>query len=423
MKVLVVGSGGREHVMVWKLMQSLKVEKIFVAPGNAGTGGIAENVDIESSDIEGLLEFACQKEIDITFVGPEAPLVAGIVDSFQEAGLRVFGPNKNAARLEGSKIFAKEIMKKNNIPTANYKMFTKAEDAISYIEKQEGPLVVKADGLAAGKGVTVAQDKKEAIAAVKEALIENKFGQAGTEIIIEECLTGEEATVMAFTDGNTIIPMVPSQDHKPAYNNGEGPNTGGMGAYAPAPVIDEKLMKVIKKDILLPINNGLKNEGIDYKGVIYCGLMIDDNNINVLEFNVRFGDPEAQVVLPLLQNDLIEIAGAIIDGRLSDIEIEWFNQKIVCVIMASGGYPLKYEKGKEISGLKDIKDTDNVTVFQAGTERKNGKLLTAGGRVLGVTAIGDDYKKTIENAYKSVEKIKFEDAHYRTDIAYKALNR
>ncbi len=420
--MLVIGSGGREHVLVWKLMQSLQVEKVFAAPGNAGTAEIAENVDIADDDITGLLKFAEDNKIDLTFVGPEAPLVDGIVDVFKGAGLKIFGPGKKAALLEGSKIFAKNLMKKNNIPTADYEIFTDYEQAVAYIEKRGGPIVVKADGLAAGKGVTVARDKEEAILAIKDAMLDKKFGQAGEKVVIEECLNGEEATIMAFTDGETIIPMVPSQDHKPAYDGDKGPNTGGMGAYAPAPVITEGMLQDIKNDILMPVVSGLKDEGIDYKGVIYCGLMIEQERVNVLEFNVRFGDPEAQVVLPLLQNDLIEIAEAVLEERLNEIEIKWFTQKVVCVIMASGGYPLKYEKGKKITGLKTVKEKEGVTVFQAGTERKDDKLLTAGGRVLGVTAIGDTYESTINRAYDSVKKIKFADAYYRTDIGQKALN-
>jgi len=423
MKVLVVGSGGREHVIVWKLMQNLKVEKIFVAPGNAGTAQIAENIDIESTDIKGLLAFASREKIDFTFVGPEAPLVAGIVDVFEKAGLNVFGPQKKAAQLEGSKVFAKNIMKKNHIPTADYEVFSDPEQAIAYIEKIGGPIVVKADGLAAGKGVTVAKDREEAIVAVKEAMIDKKYGQAGEKVVIEECLQGEEATVMAFTDGKTVVPMVPSQDHKPAYDGGEGPNTGGMGAYAPAPVIEKGLLEDVKDNILVPIVKGLQDEGIDYKGVIYCGLMIDKDSVNVLEFNVRFGDPETQVVLPLLKNNLLTIAEAIREEKLSKIDIEWFEERMVCVIMASGGYPVKYEKGKEITGLNKVKDTEGVTVFHAGTEKKDDKLLTAGGRVLGVTAIGNNFENTIDKAYKSVEDIKFTDAHYRKDIGQKALNR
>jgi len=423
MKVLVVGSGGREHVIVWKLMQNLKVEKIFVAPGNAGTAQIAENIDIESTDIKGLLAFARREKIDFTFVGPEAPLVAGIVDVFEKAGLNVFGPQKKAAQLEGSKVFAKNIMKKNRIPTADYEVFSDPEQAIAYIEKIGGPIVVKADGLAAGKGVTVAKDREEAIVAVKEAMIDKKYGQAGEKVVIEECLQGEEATVMAFTDGKTVVPMVPSQDHKPAYDGGKGPNTGGMGAYAPAPVIEKGLLEDVKDNILVPIVKGLQDEGIDYKGVIYCGLMIDNDSVNVLEFNVRFGDPETQVVLPLLKNNLLTIAEAIREEKLSKIDIEWFEERMVCVIMASGGYPVKYEKGKEITGLNKVKDTEGVTVFHAGTEKKDDKLLTAGGRVLGVTAIGNNFENTIDKAYKSVEDIKFTDAHYRKDIGQKALNR
>lgn len=422
MKLLVVGSGGREHALVWKLLQSKKVDQIFVAPGNAGTEDIAQNVELESSNINGLVEFVRKEEIDLTFVGPEAPLVAGIVSAFEEAGLKIFGPEQAAARLEGSKVFAKNLMKEHRIPTAEYETFSEPEGAIDYIKKKGVPLVVKAEGLAAGKGVIVAETVEKAIKAVKEIMVDNKFGAAGERIVVEECLTGEEATVLAFTDGETIVPMLSSQDHKPAYDNDQGPNTGGMGAYAPAPVVTDELLDDVYNEILEPTVGALKEEGIKYKGILYVGLMIENGQAKVLEYNVRFGDPEAQVVLSLLKTDLVEIATAIINEELDKVAIEWLPGTAVCVIMASGGYPVEYETGKVIKGLDELKNQNDIHVFQAGTKLKDGKLVTAGGRVMGVTALGDGYQETIDKAYKGVDKLDFEDAHYRIDIGQKADN-
>ncbi len=422
MKILVVGSGGREHTLVWKLAQSSKVDQIFVAPGNAGTARIAQNVDIKADDIDALVQFASKEEIDLTFVGPEAPLVKGIVDIFEDEGLRIFGPSKDAAQLEGSKVFSKDLMKKYDIPTAKYEAFTDFQRAIDYIKEEGAPIVVKAEGLAAGKGVIVAQTEEEAISAVESIMVSQKFGAAGERVVIEEFLTGEEATVLAFTDGKTVLPMLPSQDHKPAYDGGKGPNTGGMGAYAPAPIVTDELKEEVYQSILLPTVKALQEEGVEYKGVLYAGLMIEDDRVKVLEYNVRFGDPEAEVVLPLLETDLVDIAGAIIDERLEDIDMDWSDKTSVCVVMASGGYPIEYEKGKEISGIDKAEQDDDIVVFQAGTSLKDGKLVTAGGRVLGVTAFGDGYQKTINKAYQGVEKIDFEDAHYRNDIGRKALD-
>jgi phosphoribosylamine--glycine ligase len=421
MKILVVGSGGREHTLTWKLQQSDKVDQIFVAPGNAGTAELATNLDIKGTDIEQLIEFAQTEEIDLTFVGPEVPLVEGIVDQFNAAGLAVFGPNQKAAQLEGSKVFSKNLMKNYDIPTAKYETFTKAEQAIDYIKQEGAPIVVKAEGLAAGKGVIVAETTTEAIEAVEEIMLDEKFGAAGTRIVVEEFLEGEEATVLAFTDGETIVPMMPSQDHKQAYDNDQGPNTGGMGAYAPAPIVDKEMLSHVKEEILETTLAALKEEGINYKGVIYCGLMIKDGVPKVLEYNVRFGDPEAQVVLPLLETDLVDIARAIIDERLAELEINWSAKTAVCVIMASGGYPVDYNTGKEITGIEAAESGQDITVFQAGTDTKNGKLVTAGGRVLGVTALGIGYENTINKAYQGIERIDFAGAHYRTDIGTKAL--
>ncbi|MFO7818796.1 MAG: phosphoribosylamine--glycine ligase [Halanaerobacter sp.] len=423
MKILVVGSGGREHTLTWKLKQSNKVERVFVAPGNAGTEELATNVDIKDTNINELATFATRKEIDLTFVGPESPLVEGIVDHFKEEDLAVFGPNQKAAQLEGSKVFSKNLMKEYEIPTAKYESFTEADEAIAYIKEEGAPIVVKAEGLAAGKGVIVAQSTTEAVEAVETIMLDEKFGAAGSRIVVEEFLTGEEATVLAFTDGETIVPLIASQDHKPAYDNDEGPNTGGMGAYAPAPVVDEELLAQVKADVLEPTIDGLKEEGVEYKGLIYCGLMIEDREVKVLEYNVRFGDPEAQAVLPLLETDLVDIAKAVNENRLGEIEIEWSNKTAVCVIMASGGYPIDYETGEEITGIKEAEKDEDIIVFQAGTERKDGKLLTAGGRVLGVTAIGEGYQDTIEKAYQGVEEIDFAKAHYRSDIGAKAVKK
>ncbi len=422
MKVLVIGSGGREHTLVWKLKRSPQVEEIFAAPGNPGTAESATNVDIAADEIEQLLQFAQEEEIDWTFVGPEAPLVAGIVDRFEGEGLSIFGPNKEAARLEGSKVFSKNLMEKHEIPTAAYETFNEPAPATAYIKEIGAPIVVKAEGLAAGKGVFVAETEEEAVEAVETIMKDKKFGQAGTRIVVEEFLTGEEATVLAFTDGETIMPLISSQDHKPAYEGGEGPNTGGMGAYAPAPVVTDEVMNRVESEVLQPTLEALQAEGIDYKGLIYCGLMISDSGApRVLEYNVRFGDPEAQVVLPLLKTDLVEVAAAIEEERLAEIDLDWSTKIAVCVIMASGGYPIEYETGREITGIKEAETEDRI-VFQAGTAQQDRKLVTAGGRVLGVTAFGDDYQATIDQAYQGVEKIDFAEAHYRTDIGSKALN-
>ncbi|MGM0502716.1 MAG: phosphoribosylamine--glycine ligase [Bacillota bacterium] len=422
MKILVVGSGGREHTLTWKLKQNNEVEELFAAPGNAGTRELATNVDIADTDIDGLIKFAKEKDIDLTFVGPEAPLVEGIVDRFKAEGLAVFGPNQEAAQLEGSKVFSKNLMKKYDIPTAKYETFTDSAKAIEYIKQEGAPIVVKAEGLAAGKGVIVAETTVEAIEAVETIMVDEKFGEAGTRIVVEEFLAGEEATVLAFTDGDTIVPMVASQDHKQAYDNDEGPNTGGMGAYAPAPIVDEEMMTYVKENILETTLEALQQEGINYKGVIYCGLMIEEGVPKVLEYNVRFGDPEAQVVLPLLETDLVEVAQAVINNDLADLSIKWKDRTAVCVIMASGGYPIEYEKGKEITGIEQAETDEDITVFQAGTTLKDNKLVTDGGRVLGVTALGLGYEATINKAYQGIGKIDFEGAHYRTDIGTKAID-
>ena len=421
MNVLVIGSGGREHALVWKMRQSKKVKKLFCAPGNAGIAQEAECVNIQPDNIDGLLSFAKEKKIDLTVVGPELPLSLGIVDKFEEAGLRVFGPTASAARLEYSKAFAKEMMAKCNIPTAVFKTFTSSHEAKEYIKEKGTLLVIKADGLAAGKGVVVAETVDEAINAVTDMMENRSFGDAGDKVVIEDCLKGEEASFMVFTDGTTIVPMVSAQDHKRVFDNDKGPNTGGMGAYSPAPVVSDALAEKVIDEVFKPLLDGLKKEGIIYKGVLYAGLMIDDNQLNVLEFNCRFGDPEAQPILFRLKSDIIEIMEAIIDNRLSDINVEWEQEASVCVVIASKGYPGNYEKGRVIQGLDEAEEIKGVKVFHAGTAKKEDKIVTAGGRVLGVTASGIDINEAVKAAYKAIEKIKFDGMHYRRDIASKAL--
>jgi phosphoribosylamine--glycine ligase len=421
MNILLIGSGGRENALAWKLAQSSRVKELYIAAGNPGTAEYGENLEFDESNQEALLEFALKEKIDITVVGPEAPLAAGIVDLFEEHGLKVFGPKKAAARLESSKAFSKELMYKYGIPTAEYRSFTEAAEAKAYIEEKGAPIVVKASGLAAGKGVIVAQTAEEAEEAVETIMLNDKFGEAGEKVVIEEFLEGEEATILAFCDGKTVVPMIPSQDHKPAYDGGKGPNTGGMGAYAPAPVVTDGIMEEFKREIMKPTLEALQSEGLDFKGIIYFGLMIKNQKAKVLEYNVRFGDPEAQVVLPLLETDLVAIMEAVLKEELDQVEIKWKNQKALCVVMASGGYPVEYEKGKEITGIKEAETGEDIIVFQAGTKMEAGKLLTDGGRVIAVTALGDSFKEVIDKAYAGVAKIHFKDFHIRNDIGYKAL--
>jgi len=422
MKVLVIGSGGREHTLVWKILQSKKVSKVYCAPGNGGTAGICENVPIEYSRIGKLTEFAKKEKIDLTIVGPEAPLVAGIVDRFTKEGLRIFGPSKLAARLEGSKVFAKNIMKQNSIPTADFKVFSEYGAAVDYIKSAGAPIVVKADGLAAGKGVFVARSVDEACKAAHSILEERIFGDAGNQIIVEDCMEGEEASILVFTDGKNIMLLESSQDHKAVFDGDEGPNTGGMGAYSPAPVITPEIENSIIKNILIPAVHGMNFEGCPYSGILYAGLMIADGEPRVLEFNVRFGDPETQPLMVRLKSDLVDLIEATIDGTLDKTEIEWYPDPAVCVVMASGGYPKEYKKGLEITGVADA-ENGSCHVFHAGTELKDGKLFTSGGRVLGVTATGPDIKQAIDSAYGGAEAISFKGAHYRSDIGAKALNR
>ena len=388
MKILVIGSGGREHALVWKLKQSPRVKKIFCAPGNAGISELAELADISAENIPGLLDFAREKTIDLVVVGPEAPLVGGIVDEFQKAGLTVWGPGQQAAQLEGSKYFAKDLMKKYLIPQADFGVFENFQKARDFLKGKKYPLVVKADGLAAGKGVIIARDEGEAVEALSEIMEKKIFGPAGNLVVIEEFLQGEEASLLAFSDGRNILPMVSAQDHKQVFDNDEGPNTGGMGAYSQVPVVTPKIYQEVSEKILKPTIAGLNKEGIKYVGVLYAGLMITKDGPKVLEFNVRFGDPETQVILPRLKNDLVTVIEASLAGRLEKIKMEWDNRACVCVVLAAGGYPGSYVKGDEISGFEEVKRMKDVIVFHAGTKLKDGKIVTNGGRILGVTALG-----------------------------------
>lgn len=415
MKVLVVGGGGREHAIVWKLAKSPQIDEIYAAPGNPGIERLATCVNIAVEDIPGLAEFAKKNNIDLTVVGPEAPLVAGIVDEFKNRGLTVFGPDKAAAQIEGSKIFSKNLMKKYNIPTADYKVFEDPKDAISYIDTAPMPIVVKADGLAAGKGVIIAPDRSTAKEAVKTMMIDKAFGKSGSRIVLEEYLEGPEVTVLAFCDGKRAVPMVSSRDHKRVFDNNKGPNTGGMGAVSPAPAYTPEIAEIVERDIIQRTIDAMASEGAPFQGVLYTGLMITKNGPKVLEYNCRFGDPEAQVVIPRLKTDLVEVMQAVIDGDLTNAKIEWKSEVAVCVVIASGGYPGHYETGKVISGLDDAEKNGSI-VFHAGTAEKDGKIITAGGRVLGVTALGKDVDEARKLAYESVSKIRFEGMHYRKDI-------
>ena len=421
MKVLVVGSGGREHALVWKIKQSPKVTQVFCAPGNAGISELASCVDISVTDIQGLLEFASTEGIDLTVVGPESSLVEGIVDTFQENGHRIFGPSKAASILEGSKVFTKQFFKKYNIPSADFGVFTDRDLAYKYIDKQGAPIVVKADGLAAGKGVIVASTVAEAKKAVDEILLDKAFGEAGATIVIESCLQGEEASFIAFTDGKTILPLPTSQDHKAAYDGDVGPNTGGMGAYSPAPVVTAEIADYVMENVMMPTVKGLAAEGRPYKGMLYAGLMIDGDEINVLEFNCRFGDPEAQPLLMRLKSDIVDLFEATIDGTLDQVDMKIDPRPTVCVVIAAGGYPNAYNKGDAISGLSEASSVKGVEVFHAGTALDGDSVVSNGGRVLGVTAVGKTLKVAIEQAYEAVACISWKKSFSRTDIGAKAL--
>ncbi len=424
---MVVGSGGREHALVWKIAQSKLTDKIFCAPGNGGISKQAECIDIKGEDIPGLLEFAKREKIDLTVVGPEAPLACGIVDEFTNYKLRIFGPNKKAAQLEASKVFAKELMVKYNVPTADFKIFDNANAAKKYIERKGAPCVVKADGLAQGKGVIVAKTAEEAEQAVTSIMQEKAFGDAGKKVIIEDCLEGQEASIIVLTDSREVIPLASSQDHKRVFDNDSGPNTGGMGAYSPAPIVTEGLSKRILDNVIYRIIDGLAKEGIGYNGVLYAGIMITDSGPKVLEFNVRFGDPETQAILPRLKSDLLEAMLAVSNEKLSKVVktggLDWDSRACVGIVCVSGGYPGNYEKGKLISGLEEAEKISNAVVFHAGTKEEDGKYFTNGGRVLGVTGSGNTIGDAIGTAYRAVEKIHFEGMHYRRDIGQKALKQ
>ena len=416
MRVLVIGSGGREHALVWKIKQSPKVEKIFCAPGNAGTSEFADNIPIAADDIEGLLQFAMKKEIGLTVVGPEQPLVMGIVDRFEVKGLRIFGPSASAAELEGSKSFSKDIMQKYGLPTAEYKIFTSAESATKYIQAKNCPLVVKANGLAAGKGVLLCRSSREALVAVDTIMRQRLFGEAGDQIVVEEFLEGQEISVLAFSDGQTVLLMDSAQDHKAVYDGDIGPNTGGMGAYSPAPVFTEIMQQKVRDKIMLPMVRAMQQEGRTYKGILYAGLMLTKTGPQILEFNARFGDPETQPLMVRMETDIIPLFEACIDGTLGQCQVNWRNKSSVCVVMTAEGYPGTYQKGEIISGLQNANSTPEVVVFHAGTKEQDGKVLTNGGRVLGVTATGANTESAIQRAYDAVGKVNWRGVHYRKDI-------
>ncbi len=421
MKVLVIGGGGREHSLVWKIAQSPEVSKIFCAPGNPGISELAECIDITADQTSLLCEFAVKEDIGLTVVGPEAPLVDGIVDVFSKHNLKVFGPDQKAAILEDSKVFSKLLLRKHGIPTADFKCFDDHSQARHYVLSRGAPIVVKADGLSKGKGVFVCKTNDEALLAIDSIMKDRVFGNAGDQVVIEECLIGEEVSLLAFTDGRTIVPMESSQDHKTVYDGDEGPNTGGMGAYSPVPIMTSELYRGVEKNILVPTVHAMNKEGRPYKGVIYIGLMITSAGPMVLEFNVRFGDPEAQVILTRMKSDIVPIMLATISGGLDNVDLEWLPQASVCVVMASGGYPGQYDNGKEIKGLDSLKNQEGISVFHAGTKSENEKIVTNGGRVLNVVACGRDIKEAQKKVYEAVSKISFDGAHYRRDIADKAI--
>lgn len=429
MKVLVIGSGGREHALAWKISQSSRVERVFVAPGNAGTAQEAENVDIPVHDFDRLIKFSRNNNVNLVVVGPEAPLVDGIVDAMQESGLRVFGPSKSAAQLEGSKIFCKDLLRKADVPTADYQVFRDAESAVTFVndryaDEPEVPLVVKADGLAAGKGVIVCQYRGEVLEAIDRIASQREFGEAGDQLVIEERLEGQEASVLAITDGRTILTLPAAQDHKRALDGDQGPNTGGMGAYCPTPVVNDELMHRIEEQILVPTVHAMKRGRYAYRGLLYAGLMLTNQGPKVLEYNVRFGDPECQPLLMRLKSDLVDIFEATIDGRLEELEpLEWDSSAAVCVVMASAGYPGSYETGLPIRGLDAADNVPGVKVFHAGTATVDGQIVTNGGRVLGVTAMGKSISSAKLQAYTAVKYIRWDGACCRKDISDKAVSQ
>jgi phosphoribosylamine---glycine ligase len=423
MRILVIGSGGREHALVWKISQSPRITKIYCAPGSAGIEELAESVRISPEQIAPLAEFAEKEKIDLTVVGPELPLTLGIVDLFESRGLRIFGPNKAAAELEGSKAFAKDLLHANNIPTGSFGTFTDATVAKTYLDQQKPPYVIKADGLAGGKGVVITAKIAEAQAVVDDILVNKVFGNAGDKLLIEEFLDGEEASFMVLTDGEDVLPLASAQDHKRVFDHDEGPNTGGMGAYSPAPVVTPEIHHRVLRDILTPLLTGLKSKDIHYRGVIYVGLMITKDGPKVLEFNARFGDPECQPIMMRLKSDLIPLLEATIDGNLRQVKAEWHEDPAVCVVLSANGYPGTYDRGKEIAGLEKLKDWHNGFVFHAGTAKDNGRWLTSGGRVLGVTARGATITDAVKKAYRAVDKISWDGMHYRKDIAQRELKK
>lgn len=424
MKILVVGSGGREHAIIKKLKESKRNPEIYACPGNGGIAKDAVCVNIGAKDIDGVVKFSVENKMDLVVVAPDDPLVMGMVDALEEAGIKTFGPNKAAAIIEGSKVFSKQLMKKYGIPTAQYETFDNPVNAIKYIEKNNTyPVVIKADGLALGKGVIIAENYEDAAAGIKEIMEDKKFGESGNHIVVEEFLTGPEVSVLAFTDGKTVKPMVSSMDHKRAFDGDKGLNTGGMGTIAPNPCYTEELQKEAMDKIFIPTINAMAKEGRTFKGCLYFGLMLTPKGPYVIEYNCRFGDPETQVVLPLLESDLLEIMEHIYDGTLSEMDIKWKNQSAACVILASGGYPVSYQKGFEISGLDKDGNHENVIVYHAGTKFENGKFLTNGGRVLGITALGDNLQEALNKSYEACGDIAWTDVFYRKDIGQRALRK
>jgi len=421
MNVLLIGSGGREHAIAWKLVQSKDLTKLYIAPGNPGTAQCGQNIPIGADDADELLDFARQNEVGLVVVGPEDPLAAGLVDAFETAGIKAFGPSAGAAQLEADKAFAKQLMRSSSVSTAEGRTFDRFSDAKAYIASRDESVVVKAAGLAKGKGVFVCDDPADGILAAEKIMCDKLFGQAGEKIIVEDKLLGEEASILAFVDGRNIYIMESSQDHKPIGDGDTGPNTGGMGAYSPAPVVTEDMMNHITREIFVPVVDGMNRNGTPYKGILYAGLMITGGGPRVLEFNVRFGDPETQPILARLKSDLLEVLLAVCDGTLDQITLEWDRRPAVCVVMASGGYPGDYEKGKKIIGLQEAQQLEDVIVFHAGTKDMDGDIVTNGGRVLGVTALGQTIRDAKERAYRAVDKIKFDGAYYRRDIADKAI--
>lgn len=421
MKVLVIGSGGREHALAWKLAADSRQPVVYCAPGNAGTAACAQNLPIAADDLPGLVAWACENRPDLTVIGPEAPLCAGLTDLLEAEGLRVFGPSKAAAQMEGSKLFAKDVMEAAGVPTAKAASFTVADEARAYVRQQGAPIVVKAEGLAAGKGVTVCETVQQALAAIDEAMLSKAFGAAGERVLIEECLVGEEASILALVDGEHVVMLASSQDHKRALDGDLGPNTGGMGAYSPAPVVKEEMWPSIREQVFERTLAELRRRGIVFKGVLYAGLMMTKDGPKVLEFNARFGDPETQVILPRMAGDLIPAFEACIDGTLEPSLIPWKDEHCVTIVMAAGGYPAAYAKGKPISGLDEAGAMEGVTVFHAGTRLEGGQVVTAGGRVLGVTATGETLRAAVDRAYAAVDKIRFEGGWCRRDIAHRAL--